>query len=310
MGILVDLRSNHPYTLPARCLLGRSSACSLRIDDARVSGEHARISWRGDGWEVRDLGSRNGTFVNDKKLERGGSALLSASDCVGLGDVTIAMSMLDVSPPVAQARHLMTGSILLAQGDLLVLPSEQDPEISVLQDADGRWIVEERGEARAAADGDVLEVRGESFVLHLPTPIAPTVDARDEPLDLRLLRLRFRVSRDEERVEVTIFRGPEPVVMPPRAHHYTLLTLARARYRDEEEAKLPEPSRGWISVDEICRMLATDENKMNVDFYRIRQDFASLGLQNAAAIIERRRGSRQVRLGNRRGSIESLPLSA
>jgi hypothetical protein len=306
MGILVDTRTNRPLTLPALCLIGRSSACALRIDDARVSGEHARISWRGDRWEVRDLGSRNGTFVNDAKLERGGSALLSASDRVALGDVTIALSLLDVSPPVAQARQIVTGGILLARGGILALPSEQAPDVSVLQDADGRWIVEEKGEARVVSDGDVIEARGESYALHLPTPIAPTVDARDEPPDIRNVTLHFRVSRDEERVEVTIRRGDEALVMTPRAHHYTWLTLARVRHRDEADAKLPEPSRGWISVDDLCRMLATDENKMNVDFFRIRQDVGALGLQNAAAIIERRRGSRQVRQGIRRVVIEPL----
>ncbi|MCK6588433.1 MAG: FHA domain-containing protein [Polyangiaceae bacterium] len=306
MGILVDARTNRALTLPARCLLGRSSACALRIDDARVSGEHARISWSGDRWEVRDLGSRNGTFVNDTKLERGGSSLLSASDRIALGDVSIALSLLDVSPPVAQARQLVTGEIMLARGGILALPSEEAPDVSILQDADGRWIVEEKGAARVVSDGDVIEARGESYALHLPTLIASTVDARDEPPDIRDVTLHFRVSRDEEHVEVTIRRGDEVLVMAPRAHHYTLLTLARARHRDEAEGKLPEPSRGWISVDDLCRMLATDENKMNVDFYRIRQDVGALGLQNAASIIERRRGSRQVRQGIRRVVLETL----
>lgn len=306
MGILVDARTNRALTLPARCLLGRSSACALRIDDARVSGEHARISWSGDRWEVRDLGSRNGTFVNDTKLERGGSSLLSASDRIALGDVSIALSLLDVSPPVAQARQLVTGEIMLARGGILALPSEEAPDVSILQDADGRWIVEEKGAARVVSDGDVIEARGESYALHLPTLIASTVDARDEPPDIRDVTLHFRVSRDEEHVEVTIRCGDEVLVMAPRAHHYTLLTLARARHRDEAEGKLPEPSRGWISVDDLCRMLATDENKMNVDFYRIRQDVGALGLQNAASIIERRRGSRQVRQGIRRVVLETL----
>lgn len=195
---------------------------------------------------------------------------------------------------------------MLARGGILALPSEEAPDVSILQDADGRWIVEEKGAARVVSDGDVIEARGESYALHLPTLIASTVDARDEPPDIRDVTLHFRVSRDEEHVEVTIRRGDEVLVMAPRAHHYTLLTLARARHRDEAEGKLPEPSRGWISVDDLCRMLATDENKMNVDFYRIRQDVGALGLQNAASIIERRRGSRQVRQGIRRVVLETL----
>ncbi|MDI1446197.1 FHA domain-containing protein [Polyangium sp. 6x1] len=304
MAILVDTRTGHAFTLPARCLLGRSSACTLRVDDPRVSGEHARISWQGDRWEVRDLGSRNGTFLNDKRTEPSTSVVLAATDRIALGDVAVVFSLLDASPPLAQARQLVTGTILLARGGLLPLPSEDDPEATVMQDADGRWIVEAGGEARVVLDGEVLQVGSEAFALHLPAPMAPTVDARGEPPDIRGVGLRFRVSRDEERVEVVIELGPTTRVFAPRAHHYTLLTLARARFRDEEEGKLPEPSRGWIAVDELCRMLAIDENKLNVEVFRIRQDFGALDVQNTTAIVERRKGVRQLRLGTACVTIE------
>jgi hypothetical protein len=306
MAILVDTRTGQAFTLPARCLLGRSSACTLRVEDPRVSGEHARISWQGDRWEVRDFGSRNGTFVNDRRLERSGSVVLAAADRIALGDVAVAFSLLDASPPLAQARQLVTGKILLARGGLLPLPSEEEPEVIVMQDADGRWIVEAQGEARAAQDGEVLKVGGEAFALHLPAPIAPTMDARGEPPDIRSVGLCFRISRDEERVEVVIDLGHDTRVFAPRAHHYTWLTLARARLRDEEEGKLPEPSRGWIAVDELCRMLAMDENKLNVEVFRIRQDFGALPVQSATAIIERRKGVRQVRLGTARITLDRL----
>ena len=306
MAILVDTRTGQAFTLPARCVLGRSSACTLRVDDPRVSGEHARISWQGDRWEVRDFGSRNGTFLNEKRIEPSTSVVLAAADRVALGDVAVAFSLLDASPPLAQARQLVTGRILLARGGLLPLPSEEEPEVTVMQDADGRWIVEAGGEARVALDGEVLKVGSETFALHLPAPIAPTVDARVERPDIRSVGLRFRVSRDEERVEVVIELGPTTRVFAPRAHHYTWLTLARARLRDEEEAKLPEPSRGWIAVDDLCRMLAMDENKLNVEVFRIRQDFGALQVQNATAIVERRKGVRQVRLGNPRVTLDRI----
>jgi pSer/pThr/pTyr-binding forkhead associated (FHA) protein len=43
---------------------GRDPAANdLIIDDPRVSARHARIEWNGTGWSLRDLDSKNGTFV-------------------------------------------------------------------------------------------------------------------------------------------------------------------------------------------------------------------------------------------------------
>jgi pSer/pThr/pTyr-binding forkhead associated (FHA) protein len=54
--------------LPGRFTLGRSTACSLTIDDPLVSREHAEILVDDDGARVRDLGSRNGTELNGELL--------------------------------------------------------------------------------------------------------------------------------------------------------------------------------------------------------------------------------------------------
>nr|WP_300148653.1 FHA domain-containing protein [Propionicimonas sp.] len=49
-------------------LIGRSSDCQLLLDDDYVSTRHARISRTPTGYQVEDLGSTNGTFVNNQRI--------------------------------------------------------------------------------------------------------------------------------------------------------------------------------------------------------------------------------------------------
>ncbi|KYF58679.1 hypothetical protein BE08_15300 [Sorangium cellulosum] len=140
-------------------------------------------------------------------------------------------------------------------------------------------------------------------MLHLPLAQDATVDANAARPGLVELALSLRVSRDEDHVEVSVALPGGARVLPPRAHHYTLLTLARARLRDQAAPGLAEPQRGWRFVDDLCRSLAMEESRLNVEIYRIRQDFAALGVHDATGVVERRRGSRQVRLGTAQVAI-------
>ncbi len=67
---------------PDPMTVGRSSACNIRIADAGVSSKHAKI-WCEDGnYFLMDLGSTNGTFVNDKDVDR---EQLSDGDVITFG---------------------------------------------------------------------------------------------------------------------------------------------------------------------------------------------------------------------------------
>lgn len=52
------------------CFIGRHPSCQIVIDDAGVSRRHARIFLQGDEFWLEDLGSRNGTFIEGRRLER------------------------------------------------------------------------------------------------------------------------------------------------------------------------------------------------------------------------------------------------
>jgi pSer/pThr/pTyr-binding forkhead associated (FHA) protein len=66
----------------AATTIGRLPDNSVQIDNLAVSGHHARVAWETDHYVVEDLGSLNGTYVNN---ERVGKATLKHGDLVKIG---------------------------------------------------------------------------------------------------------------------------------------------------------------------------------------------------------------------------------
>jgi pSer/pThr/pTyr-binding forkhead associated (FHA) protein len=48
--------------------IGRDPACECPLDDDSISARHARLSYHHNQWWLEDLGSTNGTLVNQEKL--------------------------------------------------------------------------------------------------------------------------------------------------------------------------------------------------------------------------------------------------
>ncbi len=49
-------------------LLGRDKSVEIQLDDANISRQHAQLTFEGEKIYIEDLGSRNGTFVNDEPI--------------------------------------------------------------------------------------------------------------------------------------------------------------------------------------------------------------------------------------------------
>ena len=75
MWILRSSNGNTPMTFRlaygAIKTMGRAPRADFVVDAALVSRVHCRITASRDGLEVEDLKSTNGTFVNDRRVERG-----------------------------------------------------------------------------------------------------------------------------------------------------------------------------------------------------------------------------------------------
>jgi hypothetical protein len=65
--------------------LGREPGNGIRLDDESVSSQHAVVRLDGGRWWIEDLGSTNGTYVNDVRVT--GRATLRSGDIVQVGRV-------------------------------------------------------------------------------------------------------------------------------------------------------------------------------------------------------------------------------
>ena len=268
------------HALGARTVLGRSDDADVTVRDARVSGMHAALRWRDGAWRVRDLGSRNGTLVDGRGLAAGEVVALVEGNVIALATPELAWTLVDAAPPAPRA--IADGRRVEGQDVLLQLPDDERPEASIyLQD--GRWWLERDDAVEPVTDGARVDLAGASWRLELPPgrTETPTLGIGDAPA------LRFRVSPDEEYVEVDVLVGPRVVQLRPRSFHYLLLTLARLRLDGD----------GWTTRLELARMLRLEPKTIDVAIHRAR---GALGAEVPAlggSLFETRGRTGHVRLG-------------
>ena len=73
------------YPLLVVTQIGRSQSNTIVLDDGYTSNRHAMLAWRSGQWWLEDLGSRNGTLLNEVTLEE--TAVVSNGDLITIGTV-------------------------------------------------------------------------------------------------------------------------------------------------------------------------------------------------------------------------------
>ncbi|HEY3253523.1 MAG TPA: FHA domain-containing protein, partial [Polyangiaceae bacterium] len=103
MATLIEQAGTQRVVLESECIVGRSPRCSLRIENAMISAVHACVRWTPDGWQVRDLGSRNGTFLNGARITSSDGAAVRRGDKLAFGTLDVVWELLDETPPEPMA---------------------------------------------------------------------------------------------------------------------------------------------------------------------------------------------------------------
>jgi len=84
VGHGAGLRAGAAYDLSDGALLGRGDQADIVLEDSFASSNHARLVPHGDVIVLEDLGSTNGTYLNDEPLR--GPQPLHTGDRIRIGD--------------------------------------------------------------------------------------------------------------------------------------------------------------------------------------------------------------------------------
>jgi len=109
--------------LEGEIIIGRGLKCPIRFNDHTVSRKHVRLNVTADRVTVQDLGSRNGTKLNNTALES--TATLQDRDILQIGSVQLRLAMI--------TTHQSFMDEVVTRPDAS-MPEEVDPALRLLSD--------------------------------------------------------------------------------------------------------------------------------------------------------------------------------
>lgn len=167
-AILIILSGKHQgkrLTLPeGEAVVGRDEICQIRLATNEVSRQHCRLMCEGDHVVVHDLGSRNGTLINDVAIH--GQAELQPGDILRVGPVAFQLA---------------------GKKSATAAPAKSPSDDSIMD-----WLTDEEGES---GSGDT------TIVQRAPTsarPVAHTPIPEDQPTPLPLHKKFKSVGEEGE----------------------------------------------------------------------------------------------------------------
>lgn len=94
---LAAVPAGQVFSLLALSAIGRAPTSTIALPDDTISLEHALLYWRNGQWWLEDLGSRNGTRLNEVPVTQ--PTPITPNDLVGIGGVTLQLLATNPVPP-------------------------------------------------------------------------------------------------------------------------------------------------------------------------------------------------------------------
>jgi WD40 repeat protein len=100
-------------------VIGRATDCDLVLDDPSVSRRHCRLTRGAEGWLVEDLGSANGTLVDDARADP--VLPVSATGALTVGEFRLTLATFaEPPPPPRPARSVPSWTLTVLRHGLVL----------------------------------------------------------------------------------------------------------------------------------------------------------------------------------------------
>ncbi|MCD9460561.1 FHA domain-containing protein [Marinibactrum halimedae] len=276
---LIQLRSTHSF--------GRDvNNCDTGLSDSLCSRNHCIIEYIGNTWVLIDH-SKNGTYVNNKKVEAKRVSLNKDDTLTFSKKGGESFIVISTEPPqpflINQSKNHF---IQLTSNN--ILPNENHPELLIYRH-NFEWVLEHDKTVKKLYSHDNITLNKESWVFFPNDTIQDTVTHAINGLSsIHRYTLYFSVSLNEENVQVSIQHHDDTLIdFGYKAHHHILLILARQRLLDEARC-IPDSEHGWIANEVLTSELGIDTSHLNTHIYRLRKAFEEIKFPQTP--VERRFG--------------------
>ena len=292
---------------PYAIMIGRSPDNDLRLADSRVSGHHVVLRWTTSKLLVHDLGSTNGTFLNETQVTN--PAPIADGDVIRLGSSIrlrirlrpVRQMVVPPSPKLLLA-DLKTGVVYPLRSNRFRIGAREDSDLRL---NDGPAIaatlsLHDNGEIWVGTDEEehAIEV-GEPFQIGEHRPV---MGSTERETTVQRTRYPYRLK-----VDLGGQVGPEALLEDLRtgAMHSIraenrvalLFVLAQQATRDRER-NLAESECGWTQDEDAMvgiwgrRWESLGPNNYQVLLCRLRKEITDAGLDGW--FIEKRSGCTRI----------------
>ncbi|MCX7703863.1 MAG: FHA domain-containing protein [Planctomycetota bacterium] len=214
---------------------GRSSEVDIPVSDMKVSRKHCKIEKKGNRYRVSDLGSRNGTYLNGKRIR---TELLSDGDQIRLGFTVLQFFLAE------QGTHIVESKM---KKRVCTLCSAEVPEADILS---GK-AEELEGNVYCAKCVESVDAQGEGDIvaatpadLKPPPQEAPTQKIEEKqgkppPKPIPYKTVKEKEKKEESIIEYEDVRKESKVTT--RSSQETVYDLSAKEIDEIDEISVPPP---------------------------------------------------------------------
>lgn len=231
------------------CQVGRQPGLEVRIVHPTVSLVHAEIRREGEWLNVCDLGSRNGTFVNGKRLTQPQTA--RAGDLVQFGAAVFRLNQSQEGPAMTcQSEEVGDLALALAQFDKLISEPVVVPYYQPIVTSDGSHTVAYEALARSSL-----------FGLDKPAQMFRAAEYFQMEAELSRLLRKAGLNVSCEFAQPHLFLNTHPTeLVDLKRMILSLREIRRGRPHQPMTLEVHEAAAVDISTMKMLRLVLTDLN--------------------------------------------------